>query len=139
VIAAMLAVADSRFQSDSLRQAKDAGKIEARLRAASGVPRQYARSHRARAVARIRAGAAAGVSVRHRFHAGGAAAHSGAATVAVGNPAAPRHPAGAWIAVIFPAPDVRDCLARMALDHPSGTSEHIEAALLKGALMTEAR
>ena len=36
------------------------------------------------------------------------------------------------------APDVRDCLARMALDHPSGAREHVEAALLKGALMTEA-
>jgi hypothetical protein len=38
-----------------------------------------------------------------------------------------------------PAPDLRDCLARMALDHPSGAREHVEAALLKGALMTEAR
>ncbi len=78
VIAAMLAVADSRFQGELLRQAKDAGKIETRLRAAGGVPRQYARAHRARAVARVRAGAAAGVSVRHRFHAGRAAADSGA-------------------------------------------------------------
>jgi hypothetical protein len=38
-----------------------------------------------------------------------------------------------------PTPDVRDCLSRMALDHPSGPREHVEAALLKGALMTEAR
>jgi hypothetical protein len=34
---------------------------------------------------------------------------------------------------------VRDGLGRMALDHPSGAREHVEAALLKGALMTEAR
>jgi hypothetical protein len=27
----------------------------------------------------------------------------------------------------------------MGLDHPSGAREHVEAALLKGALMTEAR
>jgi hypothetical protein len=27
----------------------------------------------------------------------------------------------------------------MALDHPSGAREHVEAALLKGALMTGAR
>jgi hypothetical protein len=37
------------------------------------------------------------------------------------------------------APDIRDCLRRMALDHPSGPKEHVEAALLKGALMTGAR
>jgi hypothetical protein len=36
-----------------------------------------------------------------------------------------------------PAPEVRDALARMALDHPSGARERVEAALLKGALMTE--
>ena len=38
-----------------------------------------------------------------------------------------------------PAPDIRDCLERMGLDHPSGAREHVEAALLKGALMTEAQ
>ena len=38
-----------------------------------------------------------------------------------------------------PTPDIRDCLARMALDHPSGARERVEAALLKGALMTGAR
>lgn len=38
-----------------------------------------------------------------------------------------------------PAPEVRDCLVRMALNHPSGAREHVEAALLKGALMTGAR
>ncbi len=41
VIAAMLAITDSRFQDELLRQAKDAGKIERIVRVAEQRPRQY--------------------------------------------------------------------------------------------------
>src|SRR5262249_11965003 len=36
-----------------------------------------------------------------------------------------------------PAKAANDCLARMRLDHPSGLREHAEAALIKGALLSE--
>ena len=66
VIAAMLAIADSRFQDELLRQAKDAGKIERGFELPAAMPRQHPRAHRACAQARARAGAAAAVPVRHR-------------------------------------------------------------------------
>ena len=47
VIAAMVCVADSRFQDELLSQAKNAGKIEKRLQDSVGLSGQYASTHRA--------------------------------------------------------------------------------------------
>ena len=80
VIAAMLAITDSRFQDELLRQAKDAGKIERSFDAAEIGARQHAGRDRARAQARGRSRPVADVSVRHGFHGGRAAPHPGAAS-----------------------------------------------------------
>ena len=52
VIAAMLAITDSRFQDELLRQAKDAGKIERAFELPKVGARQHAGSDRARAASR---------------------------------------------------------------------------------------
>ena len=139
VIAAMLAVADSRFQGELLRQAKDAGKIERgfELPAAcrDNTPDRIARALSPAYEQGLLPAFPFGTDftpVEQRLI---------PALMLLQSVTLPR------LAVLLargllssaPAPDVRDCLARMALDHPSGASEHIEAALLKGALMTETR
>ena len=139
VIAAMLAVADSRFQGELLRQAKDAGKIERgfELPAAcrDNTPDRIARALSPACEQGLLPAFPFGTDftpVEQRLI---------PALMLLQSVTLPR------LAVLLargllssaPAPDVRDCLARMALDHPSGAREHVEAALLKGALMTEAR
>ena len=91
VIAAMLAITDSRFQDELLRQAKDAGKIER----AFELPKS-ARDNTPEAIERaLKPAADAGllpaISLRHRFHRGGAATHSGAGDIEIGvaRPACP--------------------------------------------------
>ena len=68
VIAAMLAIADSRFQDELLRQAKDAGKIERSFELPA--PRATTRPTRSNARLQPARGGrtAAGLSVRQRFH-----------------------------------------------------------------------
>ena len=139
VIAAMLAVADSRFQGELLRQAKDAGKIERgfELPAAcrDNTPDRIARALSPAYEQGLLPAFPFGTDftpVEQRLI---------PALMLLQSVTLPR------LALLLargflsssPAPDVRDCLGRMALDHPSGASEHIEAALLKGALMTETR
>ena len=80
VIAAMLAITDSRFQDELLRQAKDAGKIERDFE----LPKS-ARDNTPDAIARalkpaVRCRPVAGISVRHRFHRSRAAPAPGAAS-----------------------------------------------------------
>ena len=70
-IAAMLNIADSRFQDELLAAAKRANKIDAGYRMPDGIPPQHARASRGslrRAAAR---GAVLRVSLRHRSHARG--------------------------------------------------------------------
>ena len=138
-IAAMLAVADSRFQDELLRQAKEAGKIEQgfELPAAcrDNTPERIARA--------LKPAREQGLLPAFPF---------GTDFTATEQRLLPalerlRSLSLAQLAVLLgrgflssaAAPDIRDCLSRMALDHPSGPKEHVEAALLKGALMTEAR
>ena len=138
-IAAMLAVADSRFQDELLRQAKEAGKIEQgfELPAAcrDNTPERIARA--------LKPAREQGLLPPFPF---------GTDFTATEQRLLPalerlRSLSLPQLAVLLArgflssaaAPDIRDCLSRMALDHPSGPKEHVEAALLKGALMTEAR
>ena len=139
VIAAMLAVADSRFQDELLRQAKEAGKIEQgfELPAAcrDNTPERIARA--------LKPAREQGLLPPFPF---------GTDFTATEQRLLPalellRSLSLPQLAVLLArgfmssaaAPDIRDCLSRMALDHPSGPKEHVEAALLKGALMTGAR
>jgi acyl-CoA hydrolase len=139
VIAAMLAVADSRFQGELLRRAKDAGKIERgfELPAAcrDNTPDRISRALSPAYEQGLLPAFPFGTDftpVEQRLI---------PALMLLQSVPLPR------LAVLLargllssaPAPDLRDCLARMALDHPSGARERVEAALLKGALMTEAR
>ena len=97
VIAAMLAVADSRFQDELLRRAKDAGKIEQGFELPAAC-RDNTPERIARALAAAReAGPAAAVSLRQRFHRDRAAAHSSAEAVALGVAVASRRSLGARI------------------------------------------
>ena len=139
VIAAMLAIADSRFQDELLRQAKDAGKIERgfELPAASrdNTPERIARA--------LKPAREQGLLPPFPFGTDFTATEQRLlpALELLRSVTLPR------LAVLLargllsaaPAPDIRDCLERMGLDHPSGAREHVEAAFLKGALMTEAQ
>jgi len=139
VIAAMLAIADSRFQDELLRQAKDAGKIERgfELPAASrdNTPERIARA--------LKPAREQGLLPPFPFGTDFTATEQRLlpALELLRSVTLPR------LAVLLargvlsaaPAQDIRDCLKRMGLDHPAGAREHVEAALLKGALMTEAQ
>lgn len=139
VIAAMLAVADSRFQHDLLREAKDAGKIERgfELPAAcrDNTPDRIARA--------LEPACEQGLLPVFPFGTDFTATEQRLLPALELLRSAPLPRLAVLLARGFlssaPAPDLRDCLARMALDHPSGAREHVEATLLKGALMTEAR
>jgi Acetyl-CoA hydrolase/transferase C-terminal domain len=139
VIAAMLAVADSRFQDELLREAKDAGKIERgfELPAAcrDNTPDRIARA--------LEPAYEQGLLPAFPFGTDFTATEQRLLPALELLRSAPLPRLAVLLARGFlssaPAPDLRDCLARMALDHPSGTRERVEAALLKGALMTEAR
>jgi acyl-CoA hydrolase len=139
VIAAMLAVADSRFQDELLRQAKEAGKIEQGFELPAtcrdNTPERIARA--------LKPACEQGLLPPFPF---------GTDFTATEQRLLPalellRSLSLPQLAVLLArgfmssaaAPDIRDCLSRMALDHPSGPKEHFEAALLKGALMTGAR
>ena len=81
VIAAMLQVADSRFQGELARQAKDAGKLPKNFEIPRRAPRKFSGSDCARAETGARGWLAAIVSVRQRLYRGRAAADPGAASV----------------------------------------------------------
>jgi hypothetical protein len=136
VIAAMLAVADSRFQAELLRQAKDAGKIEQRFE----LPPAW-RDNSPQRIERALAGARAeGLLAPFPFETDF-------------TPIEQRLlPALETLAAVSASPlrlakflarglsgkthsaQVADCLARMGLDRPSGLAERFYAALLRGAL-----
>jgi len=81
VIASMLQVADSRFQEELARQAKDAGKLPKQFEIPR-LSRKLSGSDRKRATPRPRGRPAAALSLRQRFHRRGAAADSGLAGAA---------------------------------------------------------
>jgi acyl-CoA hydrolase len=131
VIAAMVAIADSRFQSELLKRAKDAGKIERAFElpvsCRNNTPK---RIERALAPAR-----AAGLLAPFPF---------GTDFTEVEQcllPALKRLAAAAPMQLVglllrgmvsrAPAADVQACLARMGLNHPRGLSETLYAALLR--------
>jgi acyl-CoA hydrolase len=134
VIAAMLAIADSRFQDELLRRAKDAGKIEKSFELPAAC-----RDNTPERIARALAGAREqGLLPPFPFGSDFTATEERLIpALELLRAAPPLQLAGLLARGLFasaPAKDLHDCLARMGLAHPSGVSERIEAALLHAAL-----
>jgi acyl-CoA hydrolase len=133
-IAAMLAIADSRFQDELLRRAKDAGKIEKsfELPAAcrNNTPERIAR---ALGDARER-----GTLPPFPFGSDFTAAEERLiTTLKLLRAEPPLRLARLLARGLFsraPAKEVRECLARMGLARPSGPKQRVQAALLRAAL-----
>jgi hypothetical protein len=134
VIAAMLAVADSRFQDDLLARAKHAGKIEQSFELKPSC-RDNTPERIARALAPARE---KGLLPRFPFGTDFTAAEQRLLpALALLRASSPLRLAGFLARGILspsPSPQVRECLARMGLDRRSGPMDHAYAALLKGAL-----
>ncbi len=134
VIAAMLAVTDSRFQGELLRQAKDAGKIERSFE----LPRECRdntpeRIERALTPARER-----GLIPPFPFGDDFTPAEQRLIPAlerlkGAGPSDLARLLARGWFAGT-PSPDVRESLARMGLERPAGLKQRAYAALLRGAM-----
>jgi hypothetical protein len=136
VIAAMLAVADSRFQDELLRQAKDAGKIERSF----ALPPAWRHNNPAR-IERALAGARADgrlapfpfetdfTPIEQRLLPALETLKS-----ASGSPLRLGTLLARGLGAKAHAAAIGDCLARMGLDRPSGVADRVYAALLRGAL-----
>jgi acyl-CoA hydrolase len=143
VIAAMLAVTDSRFQGELLRAAKDAGKIEKHFELAPAFrDNTPERIERALAPARDD-GLLAPFPFETDFSeieqrllpALQLLKSASASPLRLGRILAQGWRRGAH------SGEIRDCLVRMGLDRPSGPTEYVYAALVRGALrsLTEGR
>ena len=134
VIAAMLGVADSRFQNELLRQAKDSGKIERGFE----IPRACRDNSPERIDRALTPARSAGLIVPFPFGTDftpteqrlipalkrlASASPIQLAGLALRGIVSSRQPA-----------DTQSCLARMGLERPKGLSESIYAALLRGSL-----
>jgi acyl-CoA hydrolase len=132
VIAAMLAIADSRFQDELLRRAKDAGKIEKSFELPAAC-RDNTPERIARALGEAR-------ELLPPFPFGSdftATEERLIPALELLRAAPPIRLAGLLARGLLasaPAKDVYDCLARMGLAHPSSPTEYVEAALLHAAL-----
>jgi Acetyl-CoA hydrolase/transferase C-terminal domain len=134
IIAAMLSIADSRFQNELLRQAKDAGKIEndfeIPLACRANTPE---RIQRALGPAR-----AAGLIELFPFGTDFTSTEQRLIPALKRLAAAsPIHLAGFMLRGLVAGTqvgDTLDCLARMGLERPKGFLESIYAALLRGSL-----
>jgi len=128
----MLAIADSRFQDELLRRAKDAGKIEKSFELPAAC-RDNTPERIARALGEAR-------ELLPPFPFGSdftATEERLIPALELLRAAPPLQLAGLLARGFFssaPAKDVHDCLARMGLAHPSSPTEYVEAALLHAAL-----
>ena len=139
VIVAMLAVTDSRFQDELLREAKDAGKIEPGF----VLPVAFRDNTPAR-IERALAGARAeGLLAPFPFETDFTPVEQRllpaleTLKAASGSPFRLAGILARGMGRSAPAPDIRDCLARMGLDRPSRLADHLYAALLRGVLRTD--
>ena len=139
VIAAMLAVADSRFQNDLLARARDAGKIERSFE----LPRECRDNTPERIARALTPAREAGLlpvfpfgtdftPVEQRLL-GALARLRAASPLRLAALAARGFLSGA------PSPQVRECLARMGVEPRVGVQDHVYAALLRGAFEEEHR
>jgi Acetyl-CoA hydrolase/transferase C-terminal domain len=134
VIAAMLVVADSRFQDELLRRARDAGKIERGFELPAAC-----RDNTPERIARALAGAREqGLTPPFPFGSDFTATEARLIpALKLLRSASPLRLVGLLARGFLssaPSSELRDCLARMGLEHPSGATERVEAALLHAAL-----
>ncbi|HWV41600.1 acetyl-CoA hydrolase/transferase C-terminal domain-containing protein, partial [Pseudorhodoplanes sp.] len=131
VIAAMLAVTDSRFQDELLRQAKDAGKIERSYE----LPKS-ARENTPDAIASaLKPAADSGLLPPFPFGTDFTATEQKLLPALQRlKSASASELAGLAVRGAFATADNRDCLERLRLAKPSSLSERFYAALVRGAL-----
>jgi acyl-CoA hydrolase len=136
VIAAMLAVADSRFQDELLRQAKDAGKIEQHF----VLPAAW-RDNTPERIKHALAGARdEGLLAPFPFETDFTPIEQRLLPALEELRAASASPLrlaailGRGLSAKARSAETADCLARMGLDRPSGLTERVYAALLRGVL-----
>jgi acyl-CoA hydrolase len=131
VIAAMLAITDSRFQDEVLRQAKDAGKIERAFEipaaARDNTPDMIARS--------LKPAADAGLLPMFPFGTDFTAVEQRLIpALQVLKFASPSQLAVLLLRGLGARPEFTDCLDRLGLARPRNLSERFYAALVRGAL-----
>jgi hypothetical protein len=131
VIAAMLAITDSRFQDELLRQAKDAGKIERGFEIADA-----AKNNTPDAIAKaLRPARSAGVLPPFPFGTDFTEAEQELLpALRILKGASHAQLAALLIRGSLPGPDDHACLDRMALDRPASLKERLYAAIIRGAL-----
>ena len=134
VIAAMLAIADSRFQEELLRRAKDAGKIEKSFELPAAC-----RDNTPERIARALEGARErGLLPPFPFGSDFTATEERLIpALKLLRAAPPLRLARVLARRLFspaPAKEVRECLVRMGLARPSGPKQRAQAALLRAAL-----
>jgi hypothetical protein len=131
VIAAMLAITDSRFQGELLRRAKDAGKIERSY----ALPKS-ARDNTPEAIARaLKPAADAGLLPLFPFSTDFTAIEQRLIpALQVLNSASPARLAALLMGGLGARAADADCLARLGLARPKGVRDWFYAALVRGAL-----
>ena len=131
VVAAMLAIADSRFQPELLRQAKAAGKIAPDYE----IPAIYRDNHPERIAAALAPLRDGGLLPDYPFGCDFTPVEQRLLPV-LGHLQAAKPMALARLALagLSPAPDETASLARMGLDAPKTLTEYLYRALLRGSL-----
>jgi hypothetical protein len=135
VIAAMLGVADSRFQDELMRQAKDAGKLPKHFE----IPPAYRDNHPERIVEALKPAREAGLLPTFPFGSDFTEVEQRlipALQVLQDAQRTPRRLAGLLWQGLVNSPDAsdRECLARLGLDKPATWSERAYRALVGAAL-----
>jgi hypothetical protein len=136
VIAAMLGVADSRFQDELMRQAKDAGKLPKNFE----IPAVSRDNHPDRIAAALKPAREAGLLPSFPFGSDFTEVEQRlipALQVLQEAQRAPRHLAGLLWQGFVGSPDASDeeCLTRLGLDRPANWSERAYRALVSAALV----
>ncbi len=133
VVAVMLAIADSRFQDELLRRAKDAGKIARDFE----IPAAHRDNHPERIAAALAPLRARGLLPDYPL--GCDFTHAEQKLLPVLERlknATPLQLARFAAAGLAPAPAEAEALSRMGLQNPKGPTERLYRALLRGALKT---
>lgn len=136
VIAALLAIADSRFQPELLKAARDAGKIEA----AYEIPTAHRDNHPERIACALRPAKDAGLAPLFPFGTDFDALERSMLPALATLQAAQISPARLakvfWRGLTQPAAGVNPALARLGLDAPKDVKARLYATLFKGAWTT---
>lgn len=135
VIAAMLQVADSRFQDELAREAKDAGKLPKNFE----IPAAHRENHPDRIASALRPAREAGLLPSFPFGSDFTDTEQRlipALQILQGSQRAPQRLAGLLWQGLTRAPDAADdeCLARLGLDRPATLTERAYRALVSAAL-----